>query len=134
MAKSLEDKLSWVVEGRDSLAVDLARRDLEHEVSERYKGYVVRSRLKSVSNAAMKCNTLAREKEVQRFPFRYIESVKSPDGCMLGLNHEMQDAFQAHFHDCFAHCPNLHSYLAAFGRLKWLAARVWLLNAKSEMC
>ena len=39
MAKSLEDKLFRAVEG-DSLAVDLARRDLEREASERYKGYI----------------------------------------------------------------------------------------------
>ena len=41
-AKSLEDKLSWAVEGPpptnegDSIAIDLAQRDLECEASERY--------------------------------------------------------------------------------------------------
>ena len=40
MAKSVEEKLSRVVEGGDSLAIDLARRDLEHGASERYKGYL----------------------------------------------------------------------------------------------
>ena len=54
----------------------------------------------------------------------------------------MRDAFRAHFRDRFARCTDLplrefRSYLADFpalGRLKWLVARVWLLNAKSVMC
>ena len=37
----------------DSLAVDLAGRDLEREANERYKGFVVRTRL-IVSNEAVK--------------------------------------------------------------------------------
>ena len=86
-------------------------------------------------------NTTAREEEVQRFPGRYIDSDKSSDGCMLRLNREICDAFRAHFHDRFAHCPDLllqefRSYLAdspVLGWLKQLAARVWLLNAKSVM-
>ena len=45
-AKSLEDRLSRLVEREDSLDVDLAKYDLEREVSERYKGFVVRTRLK----------------------------------------------------------------------------------------
>ena len=61
---------------------------------------------------------------------------------MLGSNREMHDAFRAHFRDRFARYPDLpfqefRSYLANFpvsGRLKRLAARVWLLNAKSVMC
>ena len=121
MSKSLEDKLSWTVEG-DSLAEELTRRDLKREDSERNKGYVVRSRLKRVPKEAVKCNALAREEEVRRFPFRYIESFKSPDGHILGSNREMRDAFRAHFRDRFARCPDLpvqefRSYLADFPRL-----------------
>ena len=37
VAKSLDDKFFQAVEVGDSLAVDLARRDLEREASERYK-------------------------------------------------------------------------------------------------
>ena len=49
-AKSLEDRLSRAVEGGgDSVAIDLAKGDLEREASERYKGFVVRNRLKRVS-------------------------------------------------------------------------------------
>ena len=44
--KSLDDRLSWAVERGDSIAVDLAKRDLEREPSEHYKIFVVRSRLK----------------------------------------------------------------------------------------
>ena len=40
----------------DSLAVDLALRDLEREASERYKGFVVRTGLKRVFNKAVKCS------------------------------------------------------------------------------
>ena len=48
-AKSIDDRLSrTVAEMRDSLSVELARRDLERESSERYKGFVVKSRLKRV--------------------------------------------------------------------------------------
>ena len=124
--------------GEDSLTVELARRDLEHESSEHYNGFVVRSRFKRVLNEAVKMNATAHGEEVRRFPNRYIDSVKTPDGRMLRSNCKMRDAFRAHFHDRFARCPDLlqefRSYLAditALGRLKRLVARVWLLNAKS---
>ena len=54
--KFLDDKLSRAVERGNSLAVDLARRDIEREASERYKGFVVRARLNRVSNEVVKCN------------------------------------------------------------------------------
>ena len=114
--KSLDDRLSHAVEREDSLDVDLAKWDLERKASERYKGFVVRSRLNRVSKEAMKCNTFMREEEVQRFPNRYI---KFDDEHALRLNHEMHRAFQAHFRDRFARCPVLPvpgfcSYLAEF--------------------
>ena len=68
------------MEEGDYLAIDLARRDLERESRERYKGYLMRSRLKSVPNEDVKCNASAREEEVRRSPYRYIKSFKSPDG------------------------------------------------------
>ena len=76
----------------DSLNVELARGDLERECSERYKGYVVRSRLKRVLNEAVKTNATAREEEVRRFPDRYIDSVKAPDGRLQRSRREMRDA------------------------------------------
>ena len=105
VAKSLEDKLSRAVEG------GFSRRDLECDAS---KHYLVRSRLKRVSREAVKCNPFAREEEVQRFPFRYIDSVKFPGGHVLRLNHEMHEA---------ARCPDLPvqvfpSYLADFPRFQ----------------
>ena len=103
MAKSLENKLSQ----EDFQSVDLARRDLEREPSECYKGYVVRSRFKRVPNEAVKCNAFSREEEVRKFPFWYIELVKSPDGRMLGSNREIRDAFRAHFCDRFPCYPDL---------------------------
>ena len=68
-------------------------------------------------NEAMKCNMLAHEEEVWRFPSRYIELVMSQDEHGLGLNREMREAFRVHFRDRFAHCPDFlvqefHSYLA----------------------
>ena len=95
----------------------LARGDLERESSERYKGYVVRSRLKRVLNEAVKTNAIARE-EVRRFPDRYIVSVKAPDGRLLRSGREIR----AHFRDRFARCTDLplrefRSYLADFPRL-----------------
>ena len=125
-AKSINDRLSRVVSGGDSLTVELARSDFEHETNERYKGFVVRSRLKRVLNKAVKSNATAREEEVRRFPDRYIDSVKSPDGCVLRSNREMRDAFRAQFCDRFARCPDFplqefRSYLTDFpasGRLK----------------
>ena len=85
--KSIDDRLSRVVAGRDSLGIELARRDLEHESSERYKGYIVRSRLRRVPNKAVKTNATAHEEEVRRFPDRYIASVKTPDALkQVGLN------------------------------------------------
>ena len=67
-------------------------------------------------------NVTVREEEVRRFPDRYIDSVKTPDGCMLQSNHEMHYAFQAHFRDRYARCPDLLlqefcSYLTDFPRL-----------------
>ena len=108
--------------GGDSLGVELARRDLERKSSERYKGFVVRSRLNRVLNEAVKSNATAREEEVRRFPDRYIDSVKTPDGLLLRLSGEMRDAFRAHFRYRFALCTDLplrefRSYLADFPRL-----------------
>ena len=108
--------------GGDSLGVELARKDLERESSERYKGSVVRSRLKRVLNEAVKSNATAREEEVRRFPDRYIASVKTPDGRLLRSGREIRDAFRAHFRDRFARCTDLplrefRSYLADFPRL-----------------
>ena len=104
--KSKDDRLSRAVAGGDSLTVELARGDLERESSERYKGYVVRSRLKRVLNEAVKS----------------YDSVKTLDGRLLRSSREMRDAFWAHFHDRFARCPDLllqefRSYLADFPRL-----------------
>ena len=107
--------------GGDSLGVELARRDLEGESSERYKGAVVRSRLERVLNEAVKSNTTARE-EVRRFPDRYIASDKAPDGRLLRSDREIRDAFRAHFRDRFARCTDLplrefRSYLDDFPSL-----------------
>ena len=68
----LDVKLSRAVEKEESRAIDLARRDIEHEASEHYKGYVVRSKLKRVPNEVVKCNPLAREEEIRGFPHRDI--------------------------------------------------------------
>ena len=119
-AKSLDDRLSRAVESEDSLAVDLARRDLERVACERYNCFVVRTRLKRVSNEAVKCNAFVRKEEVRRFPHRYI---KSPDGQALRSNGKMRRAFR----DRFARCPDLtvqgnRSYLTDFPRLQEVEA------------
>ena len=67
----------------------------------------------------MNSNPTAREKEVWRFPDRYIGSVKSPDGRVLRANREIRDAFRGHFRDRFACYPDLplqefRNYLADF--------------------
>ena len=106
----------------DSLGVELARRDVERESSERYKGCVVRSRLKRALNEAVKSCVTERGEELRRFPDRYIASVKTPDGRLLRSSGEIRDAFRAHFRDRFARCtdlslPEFYSYLADFSRL-----------------
>ena len=121
-AKSIDDRLSRAVAGGDSLGVELARRDLERESSERYKGFVVRSRLKRVLNEAVKSNATAREEKMRRFTDRYINSVKTPDGRLLRSTREIRDAFRAHLRDRFARCTDLplrkfRSYLADFSHL-----------------
>ena len=121
-AKSLEDRLSRAVEGEDSVAIDLAKGDLEREASERYKGFVVRNRLKRVPNEAVKCNAFLRKEEWRRFPCRYIEYVSAPDGRVLRSSREIREAFRAHFRGRFALCPELRlqefrNYLADFPRL-----------------
>ena len=45
--------------------------------NERYKGFVVRFRLKRVLNEAVKSNASPLEEELRRFPDHYIDSVKS---------------------------------------------------------
>ena len=121
-AKSIDDRLSRTVAGEDSLGVELATRDLDRESSERYKGHVVRSRLRRVPKEAVKSNATSREEEVRRFPDRYIASVKIPDGRLLRSSREICDAFRAHFRDRFARCTDLplrefRSYLADFPHL-----------------
>ena len=117
--KSIEDRLSLVEEVGYSLNIEIARMNLEHETSKHYKGFIVRSRLKRVLNEAVTSNATACEEEVQRFPGRYIDSIKSLDGRLLRSNCEMCDAFRAHFRDPFPCCPDLLlqefcSYLADF--------------------
>ena len=90
-----------------SLAVDLAKLDLEREASERNKGFVVRNRLKRVSNEAVRCSAFLRKEELRRYSDRYIEFVKSPDGHMLTS--------------------------PAFGRSRQLVVRVWSRKVKSVM-
>ena len=77
--------------------------------------------LKRVPNEAVKTNATVRE-EVRRFPDRYIDSVKAPDGWLLRSGREIRDAFRAHFRGRFARWTDLplrefRSYLADFQRL-----------------
>ena len=70
----------------------------------------------------MKCKALVGEGEGRRFPIRYIDLVKYPDGHILRSNREMYEAFRAHFRYNFARCPGLPvqefcGYLAVFFRL-----------------
>ena len=118
-AKSLEDRISRAVEVGDSVAIDLAKGDLERKTSECYKGFIVRNRLKRVPNKAVKCSAFMRKEELRRFPCRYIECVNAPNECVLRSSHEIHEAFQTHFRD---HCPDLQvqefrNYLADFPRL-----------------
>ena len=136
METSFDDRLSRAVERGDSLTIDIARRDIE-----RYKGFVVITRLKRVPNEAVKCNAFTREEEVRWFPHRYIEFIKSPYRHALWSNREMRGAFRVHLRDRFARCPDLsfqefRSYLvtsSTLGKRKRLAVRARLLNAKSVM-
>ena len=87
----------------DSIAVELAKGNLEHEASECYKSFVVRNRLKRVPNEAVRCTAFLHKEELPRFTRRYISCVKSPDGHELRSNCE---AFRVHFHDHFARYPD----------------------------
>ena len=107
----------------DSVAVDLAKRDLEREASKRYKGFVVRNRLKRVPNEAVKCNAFMRKEVLRIFPHRYIECVNCPDGRMQRSSREIREAFRTHFRDRFARYLDLQvqefrNYLADFPRLE----------------
>ena len=91
-----------MVAGRDSLTVELARRNLERKASERYRRFVVRSRLKRVLNEAVKSNATAREEEVRR----YNDSVKSPccdriARCVMPFGHTFVIALPAALISCF---------------------------------
>ena len=69
--------------------------------------FVVRYRLNSVPNEAMKYGAFVRKEELRRFPHRHIEFVKSPEGHVLQSYREMLEAFRPNFRHCFAHCPDL---------------------------
>ena len=59
-----------MVDGGDPLAIDRARRSLERSSSERYQGFVVRSRLNRVSDEAVKLDAEMRKEELRRFADR----------------------------------------------------------------
>ena len=85
----------------------------------------------------MKSNVTVREEEVRRFPGRYIDSVKSPNGCLLRSNRRIHDAFRAYFRDRFALCTDLplqefRSYLADLP--SQLAASVALRRGVDTEC
>ena len=138
-AKSIDDRLSQAVAGGDSLGVELARRDLERESSEHYKGCVVRSRFKRVLNEAVKSNATA--KKCEGFPigtsllsrartgdyYNRVARYVMPFGRTFGI---ALPAALISRSGCFA---AISPTFPALGRLKQLAARVWLLNAKSVM-
>ena len=137
-AKSLEDRLSRAVEVGDSLAVDLAWRDIEREASERYKGFVVRNRLKRVSNEAVRYNALMCKEELRRYTEDTpIEFVKSSDGRVRRSNRGMREVFWAHFRDRFAHCPD-HSVQEFFNYLtascEGLITECEVRNALKQVC
>ena len=117
--------------GEDSLTVELAKGDLERESSERYNGCVVRSRLKRVLNEAVKTNATAREEEVRRLPDRYIDSVKTPDGRLMPFGRTFGIALPAALISLSGSFVAISPTSPALGWLKRLAAKVWLLNAKS---
>ena len=77
---------------------------------------------------------------MRRFPGRYIDSIKSPDGRLLWSNREICDAFWTHFRDRFARCPDLPlqgfcSYLADFPRLGAAkAVSCEGVNTECEVC
>ena len=82
--KSIEDLKPRGVERERGLPNRRASyQDVESASSERYKGFVVRYRLKKVLDEAVKSKATANEEEVRRFPGRYIDSVKCPDGRVL---------------------------------------------------
>ena len=113
----------FAIKYSQQLALNRAKNgDLGREASERYKGFVVRNRLKRVPNEAVKCNAFMRKEELRKFPCRYIECVNSPDGRVLRSSREICEAFRTHFRGCFARCPDLQvqeflNYLADFPRL-----------------
>ena len=89
----------------------------------------------------MKSNASAREEEVQRFPGRYIDSGKSPIGecCdriaryVMPFGRTFVITLPAVLISRFRSFAAILPTSPASGRLKRLAARVWLLNAKSVM-
>ena len=88
----------------------------------------------------MKCNAPVRGGVVQRFSYRYIDFVKSPEGHVLRSNHKMCEAFQTHFCDRFSRCldlpvQNFRSCLADFPRLQEAeAASCESLVTEYEVC
>ena len=118
----------------DSLTVELARGDLERESSERYKGYVVRSRLKRVLNEAVKkkCEGSPIGISILSRP-RMGECCDRVARCVMPFGRTFGIALLALLISCSASFAAISPTSPALGWLKRLVARVWLLNAKSVM-
>ena len=119
----------------DSLGVELARRDLERESSERYKGAVVRSRLKRVLNKAVKSNATAREEEVRRFGTSLLSRPRTGDCCdrLVRYVTPFGRTFGIALPAALISRSGSFAAISPTSPAKRLLARVWLLNAKSVM-
>ena len=138
-AKSIDDRLSRAVAGGDSLNVELGGGDLERSLLSCYKGYVVRSRLKRVLNEAVKTKRLRVKKKCEGSPIG-ISVLSRP---RMGDCCDQVARFVTPFGRTFGIAlpvvliSRSGSFVAilptspTLGWLKRLAARVWLLNAKS---
>ena len=136
-----KDKLSRAVERGDSQAIDLARQDLECEASECYKGYAVKSKLKRVPNEAMNATCLHMRKKYED-SLLGISNWSSPRmgmyssqivRCMRPFGCTSIIPLFAVLTSWFRSFEAIQPTSPAFEWLKWLAARVSLLNAKSVM-
>ena len=119
--------------GEDSLTIELARRDLEHESSKHYKGFIVRSRLKRVLNEAVKSNTTVREEEVRRFPDQMSACCDQIARCMMPFGRTFMIALPTVLISRFRSFAAILPTSITSGWLKRLVTRMWLLNAKSAM-
>ena len=114
--KSLEALEIEAVAGGDTLKAKLARDALKRAAFERYRGSIVRAKLKKVPDEASSARQTETLQEAKLYKDRYISSITSQEGKLLEGPREVCNGFREFFADLFSAedltVENFNDYLA----------------------